>query len=709
MASGTHGVQHDLAIATQYFRAGQTGMAEAVLKSLVARGGSTPARAFELLAYIAGNRGDLPACEGLLLQATGRPDCSPETWFYLGRSQLERGDARAAMASFERAIAQAGDFFEALHELGVAHSRLGEHEAALRRWAAAARLQPNAPELHFNMGCSLDALHRFEQALASYEQALRLDARMVAAWSNRGVTLSQLARTAEALQSYDRALALQPGDVEVLMNKAATLSGTRRYEEALACLDELKRIAPDAEYVHGMALHARMHLCDWQGLESRWQELFERVRRGEKASTPFALAATPADPGVLLACARGFMGDKHPARVAVSGFAEAKDEGRIRIGYFSADFHEHATSQLMARMFECHDRTRFELFAFAFGKQVHDGMRERLVAAFDHFIEVSDLGDAEIAALARSRGIDIAVDLKGFTQDSRVDIFAHRAAPIQVNFLGFPGTMGCDYMDYIVADGTLILDDEAVHYSEKVVRLPHSYQPNDNTKRIAPQAGDRPSQGLPAQGFVFASFNNNYKITPDMFDVWMRLLGAVDGSVLWLLEGNATARNRLDDEARRRGIDPARIVWAARAPLDVHLARHAHADLFLDTLYCNAHTTCSDALWAGLPVLTLAGASFASRVAASLLQAVGLPELITRDLPGYEALALALARSPDRLAELRGRLAANRATSPLFDTPRFTLNLEAAYDAMQARRRQGLAPEHLRIADAGTSPTMPHH
>jgi len=372
---------------------------------------------------------------------------------------------------------------------------------------------------------------------------------------------------------------------------------------------------------------------------------------------------------------------------------QRRQAGRIRLAYLSADLYNHATAHLMAELFERHDRTRFELIALSFGPDRRDAMRSRLASAFDRFIDVRHLGDEAIAAYARELGVDIAVDLKGFTIDARPGIFAWRAAPVQVSYLGYPGTLGMESMDYVIADRQLASLADAAFYSEKLVRLPYSYQPNDTGRGIAAILPSRASQGLPEAGFVFCCFNNNYKISPAVWDIWMRLLHQVPGSVLWLLEGNELAVANLRAQAVRSGVAPQRLVFAARAPLDVHLARHRLADLFLDTLPYNAHTTASDALWAGLPVLTLKGHSFAGRVAASLLHAVGLPELVTHNAQDYEALALQLAGDPARLAGFCGKLAIQRDVAPLFDTQRLRLHLESAYEVMYRRSQDGLPPE----------------
>ena len=351
----------------------------------------------------------------------------------------------------------------------------------------------------------------------------------------------------------------------------------------------------------------------------------------------------------------------------------------------------------MAGLFELHDKEKFELFAFSFGTDTKDEMKVRVSQAFDQFINVTGLSDLEVAQLSRNLGIDIAIDLKGLTQDTRLGIFSYKAAPIQVSYLGFPGTLGADYIDYLIADKTLIPAECKQHYSERIVYLPNSYQVNDRRRAIAPIQFTKPELGLPEDAFVFCCFNNSFKITPDVFDTWVRVLKAVDASVLWLLQDNPTAAMNLQKEAALRGLNPARLVFAKRMGLPEHLARHKMADLFLDTLPCNAHTTASDALWAGLPVLTCMGESFASRVAGSLLNAIGLPELITQTSEDYEALAIELATKPSKLQSIKAQLAANRLTTPLFDTSLFTQHIEAAYEKMYERYQADFLPEHFEV------------
>ena len=388
---------------------------------------------------------------------------------------------------------------------------------------------------------------------------------------------------------------------------------------------------------------------------------------------------------------------QYPANGALGPIAKYPKEQKIRVGYYSADFHNHATGYLMAELIELHDHHRFECIGISFGPKHHDQMQLRLEQSFDQFIDASAMSDIQIAQLSRELKIDIAVDLKGFTQHCRTGIFAYRAAPIQVNYLGYPGTMAAEYMDYLIADKVLIPEQSQGAYSEKIVYLPHSYQVNDRQRVISDKVFTRAELGLPEQGFVFCCFNNNFKILPAMFESWMRILKAVEGSVLWLYQDNEGAVDNLKKEAKARGVDPDRIIFAKRLPLEEHLARHRQADLFIDAFPYNAHTTASDALWAGLPVLTLMGQSFAGRVAASLLTAIGLPELITTTPAAYEALAIELAKSPEKLTALKQKLSNNRLTTPLFNTPQFTQDLERAYVQMYERYQADLVLKDIVI------------
>lgn len=662
-----------------------------------------------------------PGNEPLYILLTRARDCE------------HRGDLDGALLHYHQALDLDAHCFEALQSAGILHARRGELEAARRLIGDACAARAGDAAAHFNLAKVLQGLRDYDAALAGYDRALALQPHFPEAFNNRGNTLKALQRYHEALDSYDRALTQRAGYANALQNRGALLILLHRYdealadydhlltlqpqaaggyfnrsillglvnrrEEALADLERLVALAPDFPCALGERLHAQLRIGCWADYQPRLAELHVALSRRQLASAPFSLLGLPLPAALLRQNAEQYAKEKFPAAPRPLWRGEAYGHPRLRLGYFSADFHEHATAHLTVGLFEHHDRTRFEVYAYSFGAARGDAMRSRLEGAFDRFLDVTDQSAGEIAALARHHEIDIAIDLKGHTLESRPGIFAQRPAPLQLNWLGFPGTVGAPYMDYIVADPTVIPRSHVGCYSEKIAQLPNCYQPNDDTRAIAQQTPTRLELGLPAHGFVFCCFNNTFKITPDVFTLWMRLLEAVEGSVLWLLEDHPAVAVNLRREARRRGIDATRLIFAPRLPAAEHLARLRRADLFLDTLCYNAHTTASDALWAGLPLVTCRGKHFAGRVAASLLSAIGLPDLIASNAADYFELCRRLATEPAELARVRERLAAQRRRAPLFDTARFTRELEELYLALWQRHCQGLPPDHHLLSE----------
>lgn len=608
----------------------------------------------------------------------------------------ELGRLDEALQSYERALQIKPDSAAAHNNRGVALQALKRLDEALESHGRALKINPDYAEAFYNRGLTLRELGRFPDALESYDRALQIQPHYAEAHNNRGVALQALKRFAEAHESYERALKIRPDLAEAWYGRGNALSELGRFDEALTSYERALELAPSQAWLYGAWLITRMQLSDWLDFGTLVARLEAAIRQERRCTVPFPVIALVDSPSLQQTAAMIWASAQETT--SLPPIERRPSPARLRLGYYSADFHTHATAHLMAELFERHDRTRFELVAFSFGPEVRDEMRLRLAAAFDRFLEVGAKSDREVAQISRELQIDIAVDLKGFTQHERHGIFAHRAAPIQVNFLGCPGTMGAQYLDYIVADSTLVPEESRRYYAEKVAYLPHSYQVNDRRRRIADKAFSRAELGLPPSGFVFCCFNNAYKITPATFDGWMRILARVEGSVLWLLEDNQTAVNNLRREAEARGIKAARLIFGPRLPLPEHLARHRAADLFLDTLPCNAHTTASDALWTGLPVLTQIGESFAARVAASLLNAIGLPELITRAQEQYETLAIELAHNPALLAAITEKLRQNRLSTPLFDTEQYARHLEDAYTQMCARYQADLNPEHIYVA-----------
>ncbi|QWD77731.1 glycosyltransferase family 41 protein [Polynucleobacter sp. MWH-Svant-W18] len=619
------------------------------------------------------------------------------TLINLSATQLKLQKYSEAKAAAEKALLIEGDNSEAYLNLGLIEKELNRFESAINFFDKAINLKPDYAEAWSNKGNVLNELKRYDEAIAHYDQALSLKPDYAEAWSNKGNVLNELKRYDEVIAHYDQALSLKPDYAEAWSNKGNVLNELKRYNEAIVHYDKALSLKPDIDWVRGDLVHTKMKICSWSSLADSLEFISKKVGANEKVSQPFALLALSDDPLAHKKSSELYIQSEHPQNLTLGPIPKYARNEKIRIGYFSGDFHNHATGYLMAELFELHDKSQFEIVGFSFGPKIRDEMRQRLENSFDDFIEVGNKSDIEIAQLSRRLNIDIAIDLKGFTQDSRTRIFSYRPAPIQVNYLGYPSTMGADYIDYIIADQTLIPMLSEHSYSEKVVLLPHSYQSNDRKRVIAKRQFIRKELGFPDQGFIFCCFNNNYKIMPATFDGWMRILQAVEGSVLWLLQDNFWVVENLKKEAQNRGVDAERLVFANRLPPAEHLARHNQADLFLDTFPYNAHTTASDALWAGLPVLTMMGQSFASRVAASLLNAIDLPELITNTQEQYEALAIELARNPQKLTDIKLKLANNRLTTPLFDTPLFTKNLEAAYIKMYERYQADLQPEHISI------------
>lgn len=655
--------------------------------------------------------------------------------------RLERGIVRSglgrhqeALADYDAVLAMRPDSIAALNNRGAALQELDRNTEAEGAFARALALAPHDAKLHANRGAALTKARRFEEALTSLDRALALAPGDANALNTRGNALQGLQRYAEAVLSYDRCLALAPGNVEALNNRGAALNEIKMHEEALASFERALTLAPghaEALYNRGNALkglrriaeagasyeaalasatalpyafsgaaECAAKICDWSRAAAIASELAVRVLGGTSIVAPFTLLGYDSTPALQLACAKTFAVARFP-RPAAPLPAARGDRGRphdkLRIAYLSANFNRHAMSHLMVNLFERHDRARFEVAGISFGLDDQSPIRARVAAAFDHFVDVRATGDRDVAKLIQDMGIDIAIDIMGYTQDARPGILGYRPAPLQVNYLGYPGTMGADFIDYIIADAVVVPPGEEAFYAEQVIRLPDCYQVNDRERAIGVVAPSRAEAGLPERGFVFCCFNNNYKIAAPVFDVWMRLLSRVDGSVLWLLRDNDTAAAHLRREAALRGIDPARLVFADRAEQAVHLARHRLADLFLDTLPYNAHSTCSDALWAGLPVLTCRGNSFVGRVAASVLYAAGLADLVTASLDDYAALALRLAEDPDFIGGVRRRLGDNRLTCALFDTDRSRRHIEAAYTRMWRRHQGGEPPQGFSI------------
>ena len=687
------------------------------------------------------NRGNMLLESGRVADAVQSYDRSlaldpgyAEAWHNRAVAQMAVANYCAAEADLDRALLLKPEYAEALEHRGLALALQGRHGEALKDFDAALKLQPSEFALLCRRADTLVALQNHAEALPSYNKALTispdnleaLNGRGVllhhlqryedavndfdralsirkddaAAWQGRGSALARLNHEEEALASFDEALRLAPRDTVSLYNRASLLSHMKRYEEASRDTEALLAIDPNYPLARGLSMHVRLHMCDWRGLDEARRDIAAALSAGQRAIHPFGHLAISDSLTEQLSCARILARESHPASCAPLWRGEHYRHEKIRVAYLSGDFFAHAIPFLIAGVFEHHDRKRFETFGISYAPDDHSETRARLERAFTRFIDVRKANDAAVAAMLREMEVDIAVDLKGYTGGARSGILKHRPAPVQVHYLGYPGTMGADDIDYLIADPIVIPEEHRAFYAEHIVQLPDTYQCNDSRRRIGARSFTRAEAGLPQNAFVFCCFNGNHKIMPETFSIWMGILSKIVGSVLWLLEEHPCAVVNLRSEAQARGIAAERLVFAKRMPLEDHLARLKLADLVLDTLPYGAHTTASDALWAGVPVLTRLGKTFAGRVAASLLKAIGMPELITQSPEQYELLACELARNPVLLAEIKTKLANNRETMPLFDTARITRNLEAAYSEMCARHRRGERPQSFTIPSA---------
>jgi len=610
-------------------------------------------------------------------------------------SKLHRNEE--ALADFDRAVTLDPANVASWSNRSLILVTLGRPEEALESADRLLRPRPDNLEARNNRGLALKAMGRTREALTEFDRVLQKRPDHAEAWVNRDNALKALGEVDQALTSYARALAIQPNMPEALAGRANCL-WTRNSDlaGAIADLERLVAIRSDYPYARGDLLHMKMYAGDWRNLAQERAALDEGVRSGKRLVEPFVYQGLSSSPADLLSAARNYVRDKYPSLAAPH--RRRRREGKIRVGYLCGEFRAQATMYLAAGLFEHHDRNRFEVTGFDNSREDGSATRQRVIAAFDKFVPIRSLSDREAARLIATEEIDILVNLNGYFGALRMGVFAHRPALLQVNYLGFPGTLGAEYMDYILADAEVIPPGDEEFYSEKVVRLPGSYQINDGT-RSRPAQSTRAAHGLKETDFVFCHFNYSYKITPEMFALWLRLLEQVPSSVLWLLESNALFAANLRGEIARAGVDPARLVFAREMEHSAHLSRLALGDLFLDSLPYNAHTTASDALWAGLPLITCRGKAFAGRVAASLLRAAGLPELITDNLDEYESLALKLASDRALLRSYRARLTRDPVRLPLFDTVRTTRQIEAAYEQMMARWGRELMPAGFSVAE----------
>ena len=623
---------------------------------------------------------------------TSLNDADPH--FQRGMSHVRAQDFESAVESFRHAAAAAPNHSITHSNLGASLAALGRHEDAVEAFRRAVEIDPDSAQAHFNLGASLQALGNSQDASACFVRTVEINPGHEEAYYFLGREHQSAGRLNEALACFLQAAEICPNEADIFTALAGVLVKLKLPGPAARALEKVLSLNPDDSMARANLIAQLARDCDWDKLETTL-DWVPRLGVIGGPVPPFALLAFDDDPVRHLIRSQKFAETFPSIEPLPARPRPAKRPERLRIGYFSADFHDHATMFLAARLFELHDRNRFTIHAYSYGAEAGGSMRERALRAFDTFTDVSDLSNGEIAELSRRDGIDIAVDLKGYTEFQRVGIFAYRPAAIQMTYLGYPGTLAVPFIDYLIADRTVVPDEHRQAYSEQIIYLPHSYQANDDNRVLPKRGAKRSAAGLPQQGFVFCCFNYSYKISRAQFRIWIDLLKQVEGSVLWLLASPGNMEANLRQFMRSEDVDPSRLVIAPRTDLQSHFTRLQLADLFLDTFNYNAHTTASDALWAGVPVVTKAGNGFAGRVAASLLRAIGLPELITTNSHDYAELALSLAKDQGKLAAIRAKLETNRTSMPLFNSELFTRHIEAGFDLAYQRYVDGKAPEDI--------------
>ena len=616
----------------------------------------------------------------------------------LGTIAAQKKDWEKSVKLFTQALTVDNSIPAVYNNLGVAYKELKLFDDALQNYNLAISLKPTYSEAFYNRGLVLHELKLLVESLESYEIAISLKPNYAEAYSNSGNVYKELKQFTKAINNYGHALAINPDYVEAHLNCGIIFQELLRFDEALKSYEKVTRLDPNFPFIKGDIIHCKMRMNKWDSFFEDLESINSDVINNKFSATPFGYQGICNSPMLLGKAASLFSLSKYPPKISQSNkVTKVFNQKKIRIGYLCGEFRHQATSILMVNLWEMHNKDKFELIGLDNGWDDGSPIRRRIEKAFDKFIIISSMSDSAVVESIKHEAIDILINLNCFFGLSRNTVFSYKPAPIQVNYLGFPGTLGVTYMDYLIADKYVIPEYSREFYSEKVVYLPNCYQVNDRNREIVAKVFTREELGLPNDAFVFCCFNNNYKIIPPIFDTWVRILKSVEGSVLWLLEDNPYSLVNLRKEAQSRGLEPSRLVFAKRMELSEHLARHRAADLFLDTLPYNAHTTASDALWAGVPVLTCMGESFASRVATSLLNAIELPELITTSQKQYETKAIELATNSEKLKAIKQKLERNKLNTALFDTQKFTNHIESAYEQMYQRFHAELAPDHIYI------------
>tara|TARA_B110000858_G_scaffold194428_1_gene248836 strand:- start:1598 stop:4429 length:2832 start_codon:yes stop_codon:yes gene_type:complete len=641
-----------------------------------------------------------------------KPDYA-DAYNNMGTALKDQGKLEEAIEAYNEALAIKPDYAEAYNNMGITLQEQGKLDEAIEAYNKALAIKADFAEAYNNMGVTLQEQGKLDEAIEAYNKALAIKPDYADTYYNMGNALKEQGKLDEAIEAYNKALTIKPDYAETYYNMGVTLQEQGKLEEAIEAYNKALSLKPDYAHAQAQKLHQKAQICHWPVIDA-YRFNFEELGIVGESILPFTLLSLDDSPERQLNRAEKYIkanNQQKPLkmaenRVGSSHYGKSKLNqnnvarripNRIKVGYFSPIFHQNPVSILSSRMLELHDTEKFEIFIFVYKKMINDQYCARLIKSGAKIIDVSKKSDKQIAELAMEKGIDLAIEFNGFLKNGRQGILAHRPAPVQINYLAYPGTMGADFYDYIIGDHVVIPEDQKHNYAENIIYLPDCYMPHDNTRQISNKPISRAECGLPDNRFVFCCFNNSFKISPQEFDIWMRLLNKIEGSVLWLLKANEWSQNNLRNEASKRGVDADRLVFADKLPLEEHLGRLRHADLFLDTFNFNAHTTASDALWAGIPVVTKIGKSFAARVAGSLLNAIELPELITTTEKEYEALALSLASNPKTLTLIKKKLAEKKNSAPLFDTETYTKNLERAYIQAYQCYADGSPPAELTV------------
>ena len=588
---------------------------------------------------------------------------------------------------------------EAYNNQALVLKKINKLEDAIESLNQAIKIKPDFIQAYNRRGHLLVELNQLDDALENFNKAIEINPNFAEAYNNRGNILNKLNRHTESIESYDKAISINPNFAEAYNNRGGVQKDLKLYEAAHESYEKAIKIKPNLDFLLGSLIYTKLHLCNWKSFDENLKKIEENIIKGNKSLTPFSSLLLLNSPSLQKKAAEIYFKAKYISKDALKSFDERPENNKIRVGYYSADFRKHVMSDLLIHLFKCHDKSKFELIGFSFTPGKPDLIHNEIKENFDQFVDVSLKNDKEIAQISKDMNIDIAVDLMGFTTHNRMGIFKESCAPIKINFLGYPGTLGSNHHDYIIADKTLIPKKNQKDYSEKIVYLPDSYKLDHSARKVSNKIFTKQEMGLPKKSFVFCCFNNNFKITPNVFNTWMNTLKSVNNSVLWLMikKNNPTVKNHLKKEALKKGIESDRLIFANRMPLSDHLARLKLADLFIDTMPYNAHTTASDALWVGLPVLTLCGETFASRVAASMLNAVGLSELITLTDKKFEDLAIELGNNPKKLQQIKNKLNNNKISKPLFNSKLFTKNIEKAYSIIYEEHLKKLPIKNIEI------------